>query len=1506
METTPILTSVLADDAAALDATPLPANAELLPASSGQRRLWFLEQMEPGTPVYNIPYLVRLQGPLNQAALDRALAAVVERHESLRTNFVAVGSEPKQLVRSTWSLELPLEDLTRFAAEARETELRRLTAEEARRPFDLARDLMLRVRLYRLSATEHALMLVMHHIASDGWSMAILYRELGACYEAFSKGETPRLAPLPVQYGDFAQWQHDYLQGETLKRLVDFWKGAMAGAPALLDLPADRPRPAVQSHRGGNVELKIPGTLIAQLRQLSSQHRVTLFMSLLAAFKALVHRYTGQTDIVIGSPLAGRDAAETEGLIGFFINTLALRTNLAGDPTVKELLARVRDMTLTAYEYREMPYEKLVEELQPQRNLSFDPICQVFFMLQNVPTAPLKLSGINLSIAPVYTGTTKSDLTIWCIEQPDGLDVTAEFNADLFERTTIERMMGHYVTVLEGMVANPDQRISGLPLLTPAERGTILEEWNATAMEYPREKTVAALFAEQVARTPDATALVFQDQSLTYAELDARAEQFAQRLRALGAGREVLIGIYVERSLEMLIGLLGILKSGSGYVPLDPTYPKERLAYMLQDSQAPILVTQLRMLDRLPPHQATVVCVDDASPMPDQAAPARNESPTSDNLAYVLYTSGSTGNPKGVMITHRNVVNFFAGMDRALGPEPGVWLAITSISFDISGLELFWTLTRGFKVVILSDEARMPGSSPTKRSATKRHLDFSLFYFGNETADTDADRYRLTLEGAKFADRHGFKAVWTPERHFHAFGGLYPNPAVLGAAIAAVTDKVQIRAGSVVLPLHHPLRVAEEWAVVDNLSKGRVGISIASGWHDRDFTLAPGNFLERKAIMRREIETVRRLWRGEAVEFTGGRGNPHAVKVFPRPVQADLPMWVTAAGNPDTFKLAGEVGANVLTHFLGQEPEDLAKKIKLYRDARRAAGHEGEGCVSVALHTFVGHDLDEVRARVHDPLCRYLRESVELLRDLSQGLYPGADVKKLTEEEMQAVVEYSFNRYFAACGLLGTPETCRKTLQKLASIGVDDVACLIDFGVDADLVLQSLDLLDQVRAEWQKAEGREHGSVAGSGAVNGAAAGAKEEADFSLPAEMARHGVTHLQCTPSFARLLSQSPESFAALRALKKLMVGGEALPTGLAQELIKIVSGDVINMYGPTETTIWSSTHRVIDEPSNTGAVAIGRPIANTQIYLLDANRQPVPVGIPGELWIAGDGVARGYLRRAELTAERFVADPFAGAPSRNAQPATVNSAAERRMYRTGDLARWRPDGVIDFLGRVDFQVKLRGHRIELGEIEAALMQHSDVRQAVVSLRTDTPDDPRLVAYIVPAGDEAPAANSLRDFLKQKLPDYMVPSIYMPLAKLPLTPNGKVDRKALPAPQMSVAKSCQDFVPPAGDVEQTLAAIWKEILKADQIGADDNFFDFGGHSLQVVQVQNRLRELLQVDVPVIKLFQYPTIRSLAKFIGEQSKEEPSLRQKMDERNRRRQAVITPRRRTPVTVERP
>lgn len=1473
----------------AAPAAPAHVMERPIPASSGQRRLWFLEQMEPGSALYNIPYLVRLSGNLNERALDRALAALVERHEALRTSFVAVGSEPTQQIKTSWSLDLPVTDLTSVSEDRREAELQRLTAEEAKKPFDLQRDLMLRVRLYRLSPTEHALMLVMHHIASDGWSMAIFYRELGACYEAFAKGETPQLPELPVQYADFSEWQHEYLQGETLQKLVDYWKKQIAGAPALLELPTDLPRPPLQSHRGECVNVRLSPELVANLKKLSAQQRVTFFMTLLAGFKIVLFRYTGQPDIIVGTPVAGRDVAETEGLLGFFINTVLMRTTVSGDQTVQDLLLRVRDMSLAAFEHREMPYEKLVEELQPQRNLSFDPICQVYFALQNMPTAPLKLSGINLSIAPVYTGTAKSDLTVWAIEQPDGaLDVTAEYATDLFKGETIQRFLGHFQTALESMVAQPQARVSELPILTDAERRRTIQEWNATETEYPSARCIHELFAEQVARTPDATAIVFDDQQLTYAELNGRADRLAARLRGHGAGPDVLIGVCVERSLDMMIALLGIHKAGAAYVPLDPTYPKERIAFMLQDSQAPVLVTQLSLLAKLPPHSAAVVCVDDATAMPGEPVEATDfAAPTSENLAYVLYTSGSTGNPKGVMVTHRNVVNFFAGMDRDLGTETGVWLAVTSISFDISVLELFWTLTRGFKVVILSDAAKLPGLAEARRTAAPKRkvMDFSLFYFASEDQSAAGNRYRLLMEGARFADTHGFKAVWTPERHFHSFGGLYPNAAVTGAAIAAITERVQIRAGSCVTPLHHPARVAEEWSVVDNISNGRVGVSVANGWHDRDFALMPQNFADRREIMRRSVETIRQLWRGDAVEFTGGRGNPVPISIYPRPVQKELPIWVTAAGSPETFRLAGQLNANVLTHLLGQELDDLAKKIKIYRQARRDAGHEGEGCVTIALHTFVGEDLEAVKAKVKEPMIRYLADSADLMKGLSQAMYPGCEMKNLTAEETRGLVEFSFNRYFQVCGLLGTPETCRTILKKLAAVGIDEVACLIDFGVDVESALKSLELLDRVRAEFQAQVTETPGSNGGS----------EPRQPRSLVEQMERHGVTHLQCTPSFARMLAGSPETLAALRSLKKLLVGGEALPVGLADQLVKELRGDIINMYGPTETTIWSMTHRVTGEPSSTGAVAVGRPLANQQVYVLDAQRQPVPVGVPGELWIGGDGVARGYWRRPDLTKDRFIADPF--------RPA---GAGRQALYRTGDLVRYRADGVIDFLGRVDHQVKLRGHRIELGEIEAALMQHSDVRQAVVVLRQDNPADPQLAAYIVPAGEEAPAPNVLRDFLKQKLPDHMVPPVYVALEKLPLTPNGKVDRKALPAPEGSRVKGDAEFIAPKGNVEQSVAAIWKDILHVNQIGVDDNFFDFGGHSLQVVQVQNRLRETLGIDVPVLKLFQFPTIRALAKFIGELSAPaaDDSFRARIEERTRKRQNALTIRRRGVAPVE--
>ena len=659
-------------------------------------------------------------------------------------------------------------------------------------------------------------------------------------------------------------------------------------------------------------------------------------------------------------------------------------------------------------------------------------------------------------------------------------------------------------------------------------------------------------------------------------------------------------------------------------------------------------------------------------------------------------------------------------------------------------LELFWTLGRGFKVVLQPDQQQQAAAEllpSANGQQSQRPLDFSLFYFSSdekldEASGAASEKYRLLLEGAQFGDRNGFAALWTPERHFHDFGGLYPNPSVISAAIAASTERIGIRAGSCVAPLHHPVRMAEDWAVVDNLSDGRVGISFASGWQPDDFVLDPSAYADRKAIMFDRIDEVQALWRGDALAFDDAKGGQTEVRTLPRPVQNELPVWITAAGNPETFRMAGERGYNILTHLLGQSKDELAEKIEIYRAARREHGHDPEaGTVTLMLHAFVGEDDDAVRDTVRQPMKDYLRSSIGLIKKAAWS-FPtfkqkttGDDgqftTEHLSEEDMEQVLDFSFERYYETSGLFGTPERCLQLVSDLRARGVDEIACLLDFGLNAERVLDHLPMLNEVRKR----------------ASRSAETGASPSKDYSIAAQIERHGVTHLQCTPSQARMLVADRKARTALRRLDHMMVGGEALPLELANRRSRtLVSGAVTNMYGPTETTIWSTTHSVGNE---TGSVPIGRPIANTQIYILDEQLEPVPVGVPGALYIGGDGVTQGYLHREALTAERFVDDPFRSAG---------------RMYRTGDLARYRPDGVIEFLGRDDFQVKIRGHRIELGEIEATLEAMEAVQAAVVVAR-GADDGTRLVAYVQP--NDAPVdASALRSTLEAQLPPVMVPS--------------------------------------------------------------------------------------------------------------------------------------------------
>jgi len=1031
-----------------------------LPLSLNQQRIWFLEQLEPGSPTYNIPMPSRIKGKIDVEALRRSLNEIVRRHEILRTAFPAVEGEPRQVVAPNMSLDLPVIDLRDLPPGEREAEVRRRGAEEERRPFDLARGPLLRTQLLRLSDDEHVFFLTVHHIAFDVWSHDVFARELAALYEAFSSGKPSPLPELPIQYVDFAHWQREWLDGELLRPQIAYWKKQLQGAPSQMELPLDRPRPPVQTSRGATETLSLPPGLYDSLEKLGREEGCSLFMTLVAAFKAFLCRYTGQTDIVLGSPIANRTRPELEELIGFFVNSLVLRTNLAGDPTFRELMSRVRDVALGAYAHQHLPFEKLVEELQPKREMSHTPLFQVLFLLEHLSTTTTDLSGAVVTPMGLETRAAKVDVSVYNFHHDGRLTSTFEYNTDLFEAETIRRMVGHYRVFLEGIVSSPDQHLSQLPLMSERDRLQVLVDWNRTDTDCPKDVCLHQLFEAQAERTPDAVAVVFQSQRLTYAQLNAEADRLARDLRTAHVGPETLVGVYMERSVEMLIALLGILKAGGAYVPLDPAHPAARVRTMLEDARVPLVLTQERLLGRLPETDAIPRCLDRNG---DVALGERTGNVQSgvkaENLAYVIFTSGSTGKPKGVQIEHRNVVNFIESMQK----EPGLrsddaLLAVTTLSFDISLLELFLPLTVGARIVIADREEVMDGE---------------------------------------------------------------------------------------------------------------------------------------------------------------------------------------------------------------------------------------------------------------------------------------------------------------------------QLLQKLT---------------------------------------REH--------------------------------VTAMQATPATWQLMLQTGWEE---RLPLKVLCGGEAMPPELAHKL-KTRCRELWNVYGPTETAVWSTVYRVekVEEPA-----PVGRPIANTQVYILDEALRPVPIGVRGELYIGGDGVARGYLNRPELTADRFVPDPFGQAPG-------------ARFYKTGDVARYRPDGCIEVLGRSDFQVKIRGFRIELGEIEASLLAHPGLRQAAALAREDKPGEKQLVAYFVAAEESAPSFDDLRRFLKEKLPEYMVPSAFVAMQSLPLTPNGKLDRTALPAPGRQ--RQLQEaYVPPRSATECAIVEIWRSVLDLEKIGIHDDFFELGGHSLLATQVVARLRKHFGLQLPLHYMFESPTVIEMA-----------------------------------------
>ncbi len=1037
------------------------SRSQTIPISFSQEQLWFLHQLTPEESVYNEPCTIRLKGAINVDALEKALNEIIKRHESLRTRFLTVDGQPVQVIDPPHTFNLAVVDLREFPQEQREAEALRLATIDAKQQFDLKTGPLLRATLMQLADFDYRLFLTFHHIIIDGVSLiSVFLKELAALYEAYSIGKPSPLAELPIQYADFAVWQRQWLKQEILESQLDYWKQKLADLP-ILQLPLDHPRPAVGTFRGARQCLVLSKDLTEALKTLSQQEGVTLYMTLLAAFKTLLYRYTGQDDIVVGTFSANRNRPELEGLIGYFLNTLVLRTDMSGTPSFRELLGRVRQVTLGAYAHEDLPFEKLVQTLQPERNLSQNPLFQVAFAPQ--PPMPSLNSDWTVSQLDIQTDTAKFDLTLELDSRPEGIVGRFEYNTDLFEAATISRMIGHFKTLLAGIVANPQARVSELPLLSEAERYQLLVEWNNTTKEYPSDKCIHQLFEEQVERTPDAVAVVFEGQQLTYQQLNARANQLAHYLQTLGVGPEVLVGICVERSLEMVVGLLGILKAGGAYVPLDPVYPCERLAFILEDTSMQVLLTQTQLVESLPSHLAQVVCLDtDWETINQHNQENLTSGVIANNLAYVMYTSGSTGLPKGVSVIHRGVVRLVKGANYADLSAEQVFLQVAPISFDASTFEIWGCLLNGARLVIF------PSSTP------------SLEQLG-------------------------------------------------------------------------------------------------------------------QAIGRYQITT----------------------------------LWLTAG----------------------------------------------------LFHLMVDERLED--------------------------------------------------------------------------------------------------------------------------------------------------------------------------LKPLRQLLAGGDVLSVPHVQKFfLKRGECKLINGYGPTENTTFTCCYPLTEPTQFGNSVPIGRPIANTQVYLLSAQLQPVPIGVPGELYIGGDGLARGYFNRPDLTDEKFIPNPF-------------SNILGSRLYKTGDKARYLPDGNIEFLGRIDNQVKIRGFRIEPGEIEAVISQHPGVQETVVVALQDLPNRKYLAAYIVEDGQSTTSSN-LRGFLKQRLPDYMIPSTFVMLSALPLTPNGKVDRRALPKPDTAHQELAAAFVPPRTRLEELLTQIWREVLHLEQVGIHDNFFEVGGDSILSILIISKAN-IAGVQITPKQIFQHQTIAELA-----------------------------------------
>lgn len=1378
-----------------------------------QEGMLFHSLLTPETSAYLQQYEILLEGDLDANLLQKSFHLLIERHDVLRTTFIFEKvKRPLQVVFSSWPKDLEFLDLTDVPESGKQDAVESFKLRQLEHRFDLSKDPLIRLALLQTHAEKYTMVISYHHILMDGWSIGIISEELFANYEALRNGD-PTSAVRAYPYSRYIDW----LSRQDEEQAGRFWRRRLEEYGQTAVVPQQRP--SVPEHYDprelvDRFDLEVSW----RIRAFANDQGVTLNSLIQTVWGAVLQRYNQTNDVVFGTVVSGRpaDLPGIEQAVGLFINTVPVRVSSSPETSFADLLQQVHRASIEAQPFDHYPLRESQNGSELKQQL-----LQNLLIFENFPVQALTKAcrqerlGFQILEVKLFEQTNYDFNLI--VETGDELTIRLSYNAFVYEEAFVRRVSGHLRRFLTAAMERPYDRIGDLDFLGEEEREQILFGFNRTEVPFAWDVLVHQAFEAQAAKTPDRTALVQGVRSMTYRQLNERANQLAHRLRATGVTPGQIIGLMAEPSPEMVAALLAILKAGGAYLPIDPQFPPDRIDYLLKDSGTALLLTETAFLAQVPDTMQSLLLDRE-----ELFTGLRDNLPavqTSRDLVYVIYTSGSTGQPKGVCVTHRNVSNFFAGMDLRVQPqEDDALLAVTTFSFDISVLEQLWTLTRGIQVIL-------PEQKPFERfdrygQGDLQNMDFSLFFFSSYDHSQEGGKYQLLLDSARFADDNGFTAVWTPERHFHEFGGLYPNPSVISAALAMVTKHLQLRSGSVVSPLHNTLRIAEEWAVVDNLSNGRAGLSFTAGWHADDFALQPDVYKMRHEEMFRQIEEVKRLWRGEKVSVLNGVGQQIEVQTYPRPVQAELPVWVTTSGSRETFVQAGKLGANVLTHLLGQDTEELAENIGLYRRTLEEHGYAADsGRIALMLHTYIGDELEVVKAMVRKPFCDYLRSSLSLIRNLAQTL--NVPVDQLGDEEtMQTLLDYGFERYWQTSALLGTQESCKQLVRRLAAIGVDEIACLVDFGLAPDDVIQGLKQLATLRATF------------------------KEET--AVKAKVMRP-VTMLQSTPSRLKALVKEEGSRRFLRSLRTILVGGEPFPSDLATELKRMTDARLFNMYGPTETTVWSAAFELSRENNQ---LCIGTPIANTQIYILDENGQPVPIGIPGEVCIGGEGVTEGYWNRPELTSERFVPNRF---------------TEHGHLYKTGDLGRFRADGSIELLGRLDDQVKVRGYRIETGEIETLLQRYDGIREAVVLDREDQAGERYLCAYLV--SNQPVQEQAVRSHLSRFLPYYMIPTQFIQIDRIPLTPNGKIDRKTLRASDYETNSSQSGYVVPRSEVENILVDIWEKVLGRQPIGIHDNFFKLGGDSIRALQIVSALMKY-DYKADIKHLFEYPTIAQMSLFV--------------------------------------